>query len=70
MARSNEELVQTTVRLPGSIENLWERTARRVSQNKTATLIMAIRLLAKSEGVPMPDDAELGIVPEDLGVPA
>lgn len=43
----------TSLRLPPSIDQLWSDVAERIGQNKTATFIEAIRLLAKQEGVPM-----------------
>jgi hypothetical protein len=43
----------TSLRLPVAIDQLWDDVAERIGQNKTATFIEAIRLLAKHEGVSM-----------------
>jgi hypothetical protein len=45
----------TSVRLPRRIDALWTATAKKMGLNRTATLVTAIRLLAKSEGVSEPD---------------
>jgi hypothetical protein len=49
----------TSFRLPATIDKLLEDTANKIGQNRTATLVEAIRLLARQEGVPMRTEEEL-----------
>ena len=49
----------TSLRVPPAIDQLWSDVAVKIGQNKTATFIEAIRLLARQEGVTMrPGDTE------------
>ena len=48
----------TSLRVPPHIGQLWDALARKMGLNKTSVLIVALRELAKKEGVPEPEPAE------------
>lgn len=52
--------VPTTLKVPRHVDALWADVARQMGMNKTAVFTLAIRELAKKEGVPMqePDTQE------------
>lgn len=48
----------TSVRFPVSVDRLWTATARKMNMPKASVLVLALRELAKREGVQMADDQE------------
>lgn len=48
----------TSLRVPPHIGRLWEALAKKMGLNKTAVLIVALRDLAKKEGMPEPEPEE------------
>lgn len=50
MSEKRDSMV-TSLRIPLTINQLWEDLSQKMSINKTATLVTAIRTLAKIEGV-------------------
>jgi hypothetical protein len=52
-------LISSGFRLSLTADHLLAATARALGVSKTAAVEMAIRRMAKAEGIPMPDEAEL-----------
>jgi hypothetical protein len=48
----------TSIRFPVAIDHLWVATAKKMNLPKSAVLIIALRNLAKAEGVPETDSVE------------
>lgn len=46
--------VPTTLKLPRHVDALWAEVARNMGVNKTAAFTVAIRELAKKEGITIP----------------
>jgi hypothetical protein len=49
--KSNAKNVFVSLRIPEVTDHLWEDTASSLGLNKTATVVMALHKLAKSEGI-------------------
>lgn len=49
--KGKTQTVYAAFRIPAEVGQLWEDTAKALSLNKTATLVLALRRLARAEGV-------------------
>ena len=56
MAR--KPVATTSLRVPPTIGRLWDDLAKKTSMNKTSVLVMALRDLARKEGVTEREDEE------------
>jgi hypothetical protein len=56
--KSETEAVQRSIVLPKPIDVLWSDLAQKMSLNKTSVMIVALRSLAKSEGLQERDNTE------------
>ncbi len=52
---ANRGTTPTTLKLPRHIDAMWNEVARQMGMNKTAVFTLAIRELAKKEGVKIPE---------------
>lgn len=50
--------IPTTLKLPRHVDALWSEVARQMGMNKTAVVTLAIRELAKKEGIPIPMEGD------------
>jgi hypothetical protein len=60
MARpqGRQEVKPTSIRFPKPIDDLWAATAKKMNLPKSAVLIIALRNLAKLEGIPEPEETD------------
>ena len=57
MILQNKGVVSTSVRVSEICDSLWEATAEHLGLSKSATLELALRKLARAEGVDLPSHA-------------
>ena len=55
---SQQTFVKSSISLPEPINDIWEALARKTSLNKTSVLIVALREMARKEGVPLDEGGE------------